>query len=73
LEIPRLDHDEIALAHPLAASHFAWDTSEATITILTNCSDPASTEYLVGDCEHLVHLPVWKGDADAISTGFQPS
>ena len=73
LEVPRLDHDEIALAHPLPTSHFARDASEATFAILTDCSDPASTEYLISDCKHLVHLPFRKGDADAIAARFQPS
>ena len=73
LEVPRLDHDEITLAHPLPASHLARDASEAAFAILADCSDPASTEYLIGDCKHLVHLPFWKGDADAVAAGFQPS
>ena len=73
LEVPRLDHNEIALAHPLPASHLARDASEAAFAILADCSDPASTEYLISDCKHLVHLPFRKGDADAIAAGFQPS
>ena len=55
MEIPRLENDEVAFAHPLSTPSLARNSGQTIFTVSANGADSTATENLVSDGEHLVH------------------
>src|SRR5438552_349439 len=69
LELPDLDHEEIALADPHPFLQLARDTTEPTLAVGTHHADSGRPEKLVGNAEDFAVFRTRHPDADDLLFG----